>query len=96
MCGMKKISVGLVTVLVMFSALTAGAQVTTKLNKGAPKEPLFTRLSDWFATVGKTQEEKYIINKNRRAARKLKKAKKDIARKKKQVDKQKKTYTSGQ
>ena len=82
--------------LLIFSAVTASAQVTTQLNKDAQKEPFLTRLSDWVATVGKTQEEKYLIKKNRRAARKLKKAKKDIARQKKQVSKQKKTDTSGQ
>ena len=84
---MKKMFVNLLTALLIFSAVTASAQVSTQLNKGAQKEPFFSRVSDWFATVGKTQEEKYIINKNRRAARKLKKAQKDIARKRKQVAK---------
>ncbi|OGX33742.1 MAG: hypothetical protein A3C36_00560 [Omnitrophica WOR_2 bacterium RIFCSPHIGHO2_02_FULL_52_10] len=96
MRGRKKISASLLTALLMLSVVTASAQVTTQRNKVGQKEPFLARLADWFATVGKPQEEKYLIQKNRRAARKLKKAKKDIARKKKQAAKQKKTYTSGQ
>ncbi|MCK5013972.1 MAG: hypothetical protein KAS66_09140 [Candidatus Omnitrophica bacterium] len=48
------------------------------------------RVSDWFATVGKSKEEKAVIKSQRRAARKINNAQRLIARKKKEIEKKKK------
>jgi len=82
----RKIVIFLAAALI--TAVASGhAQVTTRLNANTPKEPFMTRMADWFATAGKTQEEKYITLKNRRAARRIKNAKREIARKKRQLGK---------
>ncbi|HQP10249.1 MAG TPA: hypothetical protein PKV41_02555 [Candidatus Omnitrophota bacterium] len=44
------------------------------------------RVSDWLATLGKTEEEKILIKSRRRVARKIKKAQASIARKKKEIE----------
>lgn len=48
------------------------------------------RVSDWFATVGKSREERILIKSRRRAARKMADTQKKIARKKKEIERQKK------
>ena len=82
---MKKITAVFLTAALIVTAPTAQAQVTTRKYGYTQKESFFNRISDWFATTGKSQEEKYLIKKNRRAARNIKKIKSDIARKKKQM-----------
>lgn len=72
------------TVILMLVIMNLGwispayARVQTK------KDTYINRISDWFATVGKSQDEKYIIKNKRRRDRKIKKAKKRIRRKKKE------------
>ena len=52
------------------------------------------RVSDWFATVGKTQEEKAVILSQRQAKRNIVNKQKMIERKKKEIEKQKKKFKS--
>ena len=49
-----------------------------------PKDSYLNRISDWFATVGKSQEKKYLITNKRRRDRKIKKAKKKIEKNKRE------------
>ena len=63
--------------------VTSGYAQYSSQAYGGEKLTVFNRFSDWFATVGKPQKEKYRIKLQRRTARKIKKAKKRIARQKK-------------
>lgn len=80
---------GIISFCIVVSVLTAmPAYAQTVPNK----EPLLTKISDWFATAGKSQEEKYLIKAKRRRDRKIKKVQKEIARKRKKMAAQKKSY----
>jgi len=70
----------------MFTAMPVYAQVVPN------KEPILTRIGDWFATEGKTEEEKHLIMAKRRRYRKIKKAKKELARKRRKMAKQRRSY----
>ena len=84
-------------VLLMMPALSVVAQAGDKdgYSTGAYSEleageSYLERVSDWFATVGKSEEEKAVIKSQRRAVRKIKDAQKAIAQKKKEIIKKKK------
>ena len=63
---------------------TSGAY--SELNRN---DSFFDRLSDWFATTGKSREERIIIKSRRRTARRMNDARKSIVRKKREIMKQK-------
>lgn len=89
---MKKIVIGALLVFLMSSAFPVYAQYG--YTSGAYEEldagrSYFQRMSDWFATVGKSREEKALIKSRRRTTRKINNAKKAIARKKKEIAKKK-------
>jgi len=88
---MKKLLVLLLTLLFMASTMPVYAQFTTR-NTGAKNETIYNRMTDWFATVGKSQEEKYRIMHQRRTTRKINKAKKRIAKQKRDIAKKKKAF----
>jgi len=83
-----------VVIIVFFMGVTVPvyAQYSSTAYGGGKNETVLNRVSDWFATVGKTMEQKYIIKKNRRAARKIRKAKKAIAQRKIKIQKIKNAY----
>ena len=70
----------------------AYAQYSSTAYGGTKDDTIFSRVSDWFATAGKTQKEKYLIKAQRRADRKIKKAKKAIARRKRALAKKRKAF----
>ncbi len=53
----------------------------------ASDEAVFNRVSDWFATVGKSPEEKQVVLAKRKAARIAKKAEKRAKAKTKEAEK---------
>jgi len=63
-----------------------------RLTGGVEDETTFNRITDWFATVGKSQEEKYRIKHERRTARKIIRAKKRIVKQKRNLAKKKKAF----
>jgi hypothetical protein len=84
---MKKRAVWVLIILFVSLAIPTYAQYSSTAYGGADNETMLNKISDWFATVGKPEEEKYRIKAQRRGERKIKKAKKDIARKKKALAK---------
>jgi hypothetical protein len=92
-----KIITGITLIALMSSVSSARAQLAAKggYTTGAYSEldagdTYLDRLSDWFATVGKSREEKAIIKSRRRAVRRIKDTQKSVARKKKEIEKKKK------
>jgi hypothetical protein len=88
---MKNLKI-LLAVLILLSALPAYAQSGSNAYGGSAGDTILDKTGDWFATVGKSQEEKYRIKVERRAARKIKKAQKKIVKKKKDIAAQKKAF----
>lgn len=88
---MKKLLVLFFALLFVTSAMPVYAQFTTR-NTGAKKETVYNRMTDWFATAGKSQEEKYRIMHQRRTVRRIEKAKKRIAKQKRAFAKKKKAF----
>ena len=92
---MKKIIACMVLVFAVSLVLPAYAQQKFGYSAGAyselgANETYLERVSDWFATAGKTREEKILIKSQRRAARKMANIQKTIARKKKEIARQEK------
>ena len=92
-----KIIIGLSLISLMSSVFPADAQLRSKggYSSGAyselgAEETYLERMSDWFATVGKSKEEEAIIKSRRRTARKMNKIQRTIAQKKKEIAKKKK------
>jgi hypothetical protein len=75
---MKKRLVTIIVLFCMVSAVPVYAGYGSTAYGGTGKETFLNRASDWFATVGKPQEEKYRILHQRRTIRKIKNAKKKI------------------
>ena len=85
----------MVLVFAVSLTLPAYAQQKVGYSTGAyselgADETYLERVSDWFATAGKTREEKILIKSRRRAARRMANTQKTIARKKKEIARQKK------
>ena len=93
--NMKRIAVGLLFISLISSASMGYAQQKGGYSTGAYSElgaddSYLDRVSDWFATAGKSHEEKALIKSRRRAMRKRADSQKAIARKKKEIAKRKK------
>ena len=91
---MKRFIAGIVFVVFIISTPTVYAQRRGGYSTGAYSEvgaddSYLERVSDWFATAGKSRDEKILIKSRRRAARKIAATQKEIARKKKEIEKQK-------
>jgi len=89
---MKKLLTLLLTLLFMASTISVDAQYSSKAYGGDKDETTFNRVTDWFATVGKSQKEKYRIKHERRTARKISRAKKRIAKRKRDIIKKKNAF----
>ena len=85
---MKKLLALFFTLLFMMSTTPIYAQAYG----GASNETTLNRMADWFATIGKSQEEKYRIKHERRTARKIDRAKKRIAKQKRDIAKKKRAF----
>ncbi|NQT32049.1 MAG: hypothetical protein HQ594_00065 [Candidatus Omnitrophica bacterium] len=90
---MKKLIVLLM--VFVFVAGTVPAFAARDIKGASPKaygqasdEAVFNRVGDWFATVGKSDEEKQAIIAQRKVERAKKKAMKEAEKKKKQMEKQ--------
>ncbi len=91
---MRKIAVSVLFVFLISLAPMGYAQPRGGYSTGAYSElgaddSYMDRVSDWFATAGKSYEEKVLIKSRRRAARKKKENRKAITRKKKEIAKRK-------
>jgi len=86
----KKLAVTIFIILFTYSAMPVYAQA----QGGVSSDSIFNRMADWFATVGKSQEEKYRIKHERRTARKINKVKKRIAKQKRDIAKKKKAFNN--
>ena len=89
---MKKLLVAFITLLSLSLTLPVYAEYSSEAYGGVGKETFLTRTSDWFATLGKSQEEKYRIKHERRTARKIKKAKKRIEKQKRDFAKKRNAF----
>jgi len=87
---MKKLWVLFLVFLFLTSTIPVYAGYSSTAYGGASDSTFFSRTSDWFATLGKSQEEKYRIKHERWAARKIKKAKKRINKQKREFAKKRK------
>ena len=92
---MKKVVICIVIIFLISFTPSVNAQQGYGYSTGAYSElgaddTYLERVSDWFATNGKSREEKILIKSRRRAARKMAKTQKDIARKKKEIERLKK------
>jgi len=89
---MKKLLTLFLVLLFITSTIPVYAQYSSKAYEGNKDETTFNRITDWFATVGKPQEEKYRIKHERRTARKISRAKKRIAKQKRDFAKKRKAF----
>jgi len=90
---MKRVLILLLVAAIMIPAVTAIAQQGTKgasatAMEKASDEAIFHRIGDWFATIGKSPEEKQAIIAERKAKRAAKRAEKEAAKQKKLMEKQ--------
>ena len=77
---------------VIGSALPASAQYKSRPIGQVQQDTKFNKFTDWMATLGKPQQEKYRIKAERRAARKVDRAKKRIEAQKKAFAKKGNNY----
>ena len=92
---MKRITIGVICLVLISLTPAVNAQKQAGYSSGAYSElgaddTYLDRVSDWFATVGKSREEKILIKSRRRSARKMENMQKEIARKRKEIEKKKK------
>ena len=88
--SMKKLSILFLVFLFLMSMTPVSAGYSSTAYGGTSDSTFFSRTSDWFATLGKSQKEKYRIKHERWAARKIKKAKKRINKQKRDFARQRK------
>ncbi len=91
----KSVAGSILALLLISSTFPAYAQQgysTGAYSEQIDKKSYLQRISDWFATSGKTREEKALIRVQRRTARKITNARKIIAQKKKEIAKKKRRY----
>ncbi len=79
---MKSFKIIFLVAFLIVQTVPGYAQYSSQAYGGSGKTTMFNRFSDWIATAGKSQEEKYRIKAQRRAYRKIQRAKKRIARQK--------------
>ncbi len=86
---MKKFLIGIVAVAFLLSGVPAFAQkgANAKAYEHASDEAVFNRIGDWFATIGKTDEEKETIIAERKAKRATERAEKEAQKAKKEAEK---------
>ena len=89
---MRKVITVLVVIALAVTATPAFAQRTTRgasttAYEKASDEAVFHRVGDWFATVGKSDEEKQAIIAQRKAERAAKRAQKEAAKAQKEAQK---------
>lgn len=86
---MKKLLVILVVLAIAFSAVPSFAQkgASARAQEVASDEAIFHRVGDWFATRGKTPEEKQAILAERKAKRAAARAEKEARKAQKQAEK---------
>lgn len=89
---MNKNVIAWICISTLLLAAPVQAQYQSTAYGGSADETFWSRTTDWFATAGKSEKEKYRILNERRAARKVKKAKRAIAQKKKEMAQKKKAY----
>ena len=90
---MKKfISLLLVVSLVLISVPAMAAQgrrgASDKAYEKASEEAIFHRIGDWFATRGKSEEERQAIITERKAKRAADRAKKQAEKRKRELEKE--------
>ncbi|MDP8261786.1 MAG: hypothetical protein P9M13_00605 [Candidatus Ancaeobacter aquaticus] len=91
---MKRVVLGLVAVLFLVTALPAFAArgedkgADQKAYEHASDESIFNRTGDWFATIGKSKEEKQKIKAERKTKRAAKRAEKKAMKKKKDTERE--------
>lgn len=89
---MRKLIISSVVILFFVCTVPVYAEYSSMAYGGTGNETFFNRTSDWFATLGKSQKEKYRIKHQRRTARKIKKAKKRIEKQKRNFAKKKNAF----
>ena len=60
--NMKKLAISFLIVLFSLSAVPVYAEYSSKAYGGNSGETFFNRTSDWFATLGKSQEENIVLS----------------------------------
>jgi len=90
---MKKLSALIVILVLILSPLAFSEKGEEKgaceaALKNASDEAIFNRASDWFATIGKSGEEKEAALAERKLARAKKRAEKEAAKAQKQAQKE--------
>ena len=89
---MKKVAVFILVVAFLIGTVPAFAAqgqkgASAKAMERASDEAVFHRVGDWFATRGKSEEEKQAIIAERKAERTAKRAQKEVEKQKKQMEK---------
>ena len=93
---MKKLAVVLVVLSLLIGQSAAFAAPKTmkgaseKAYEHASDEAVFNRIGDWFATIGKSDEEKKKIIAERKAKRAAKRTEKEAMKAQKEMEKKKK------
>ena len=83
-------------VCLLGTAWPAGAQYSTgAYSELEAEDTTIDKISDWFATLGMTEEQKAVAKARRRAARKFKKNQQAIEKKRKEILKKKKQAMRG-
>ena len=93
---MRKLAVVLVilSLLAGQSAAFARKGASEKAYEHASDEAVFNRIGDWFATIGKSDEEKKKIIAERKAKRAAKRTEKEAMKAQKEMEKKKKEMKS--
>jgi len=84
---MRKVLALLVIMTLMAPAVFAAKGASEKGIETASDQAAFNRVGDWFATVGKSQEEKEAIKAERAVDRKVKRAEKQARKEAKEAKK---------
>jgi 3'-phosphoadenosine 5'-phosphosulfate sulfotransferase (PAPS reductase)/FAD synthetase len=93
---MKKLAVVLVVLSLLAAQSAAFAKpkgvkgASEKAYEHASEEAVFHRVGDWFATIGKSEEEKEKIIAERKAKRAAKRAEQEAKKAQKELEKKKK------
>ena len=89
---MRKCIVICLAIFLVFSSTLSSAQpkgpkgASERAMEKASDEAIFHRVGDWFATLGKSDEEKARVRAERRAARQAKRAEKKLEKQKRTAE----------
>lgn len=86
---MRKVTAGVLVALFLVVGMpvfTAEKGASAKAYEHASEESIFNRIGDWFATVGKSPEEKEKILMERKAERAAKRAEKEAKKAQKEAE----------